>query len=80
MGRPRSATTWYEPLDDQADIEQALNWAFGRDGIFVISSGDVNLLPRILDAAEVVARADNRPTEADMQHMVERLRMEPLFV
>src|SRR6202011_1827777 len=78
MGRPRSATTWYEPLEDQPDIQQALDWALGRPGIFVISSGDVDLLPPILDAAEQAS--DQRPSDADMQQMVERLKMEPLFV
>src|SRR6266700_3194018 len=32
MGRPRSASTWYEPLEDPADIQQALDWALGRQG------------------------------------------------
>jgi aryl-alcohol dehydrogenase-like predicted oxidoreductase len=78
MGRPRTASTWYEPLDNSADIQQALNWALGRPGIFVITSGDVHLLPKILAAAE---RASNeRPSDADMQRMVENLKMEPLFV
>jgi aryl-alcohol dehydrogenase-like predicted oxidoreductase len=77
MGRPRTATTWYEPLDDPASIATALHWALGEPGIFVISSGDVNLLPRILDAAEQFSA---RPADADLQRMVERLQMEPLFV
>jgi hypothetical protein len=78
MGRPRSATTWYEPLEDPADIQQALDWALGREGIFVITSGDVNLLPKILTAAENTS--GKRPSDADMERMVERLQMEPLFV
>jgi hypothetical protein len=78
MGRPRSASTWYQPLEDQSDIDVAVHWALGRPGIFVISSGDVDLLPRILDAAERFA--DERPSDAAMQQMVERLQMEPLFV
>src|SRR5437660_8673078 len=78
MGRPRSASTWYEPLEDPADIQQAIDWALGRPGIFVISSGDVNLLPQILTAAE--RAATQRPSDADMERMVERLQMEPLFV
>jgi aryl-alcohol dehydrogenase-like predicted oxidoreductase len=78
MGRPRTASTWYEPLDDPADIQQALNWALGRPDIFVISSGDVNLLPKILNAADQAST--ERPSDADMQRMVERLQMEPLFV
>ena len=76
-GRERTASTWYQPLEDQSDIDTAMSWALGEPGIFVITSGDVNLLPRILDAAE---RATSRPSDADMQRMVERLQMEPLFV
>jgi aryl-alcohol dehydrogenase-like predicted oxidoreductase len=77
-GRPHSATTWYQPLEDQADIDTAVHWALGRPGIFVISSGDVNLLPKVLDAAERLP--SQRPSDADMQRMVEHLQMEPLFV
>jgi aryl-alcohol dehydrogenase-like predicted oxidoreductase len=77
-GRPRSATTWYQPLEDQADIDLAVHWAVGRPGIFVISSGDVNLLPKVLDAAERLPA--QRPSDADMRRMVEHLQMEPLFV
>ncbi len=78
MGRPRSASTWYEPLEDTTDMQQALDWALGRPGIFVITSGDVNLLPKILNAAENAA--GQRPSDADMERMVARLQMEPLFV
>src|ERR1700730_11164852 len=78
MGRPRSATTWYQPLEEQSDIDLAVHWALGRTGIFVITSGDVNLLPKILDAAERLPA--ERPTDADMQAMVQHLQMEPLFV
>jgi hypothetical protein len=49
----------------------------GRDGIFVITPSDVNLLPKVLDAAE---RFTARPSDAEMQGLVERLEMEPLFV
>jgi aryl-alcohol dehydrogenase-like predicted oxidoreductase len=76
-GRERTTSTWYQALEDQPDIDMAINWALGREGIFVITSGDVNLLPRILDAAE---RQAQRPSDAAMQGMVERLQMEPLFV
>jgi aryl-alcohol dehydrogenase-like predicted oxidoreductase len=77
-GREHTATTWYQPLEDQGDIDTAVHWALGRDGIFVITSGDVNILPRFLDAAERFAGAP--PSDADMQAMVARLQMEPLFV
>jgi aryl-alcohol dehydrogenase-like predicted oxidoreductase len=76
-GRERTNSTWYQPLQDQPEIDTAVHWAMGEPGIFVISSGDVTLLPKILDAAE---RFDTRPTDANMQQMVDRLQMEPLFV
>jgi aryl-alcohol dehydrogenase-like predicted oxidoreductase len=77
MGRQRTATTWYQPLEDQSDIDAAVHWALGRPGIFVITTGDVNLLPKVLDAAE---RFEQRPSDGDMQSLVRRLEMEPLFV
>lgn len=77
MGRPHTTSTWYEPLVDPHDIELAVCWALGRPGIFVISAGDIHLLPYVLDAAERFERAT---ADADLQAMVERLQMEPLFV
>src|SRR5437660_10105009 len=41
-GRERTTTTWYQPLEDQSDIDIAMSWALGEPGIFVITSGDVN--------------------------------------
>src|SRR5437763_1565493 len=76
-GRERTATTWYQPLEDQADIDPAVHWALGEPGIFVISTGDVNVLPKVLEAAE---RIERRPADAELERMVERLQMEPLFV
>jgi hypothetical protein len=55
----------------------AVHWAMGEAGIFVITTGDVNVLPKLLDAAE---RFSARPTDTDMEQMVSRLQIEPLFV
>ena len=76
-GRSRTTSTWYQALEDQPEIDVAIHWAMGRPGIFVITASDVNLLPKILDAAE---RFSSAPSEADMKAMIERLQMEPLFV
>jgi aryl-alcohol dehydrogenase-like predicted oxidoreductase len=76
-GRERTTSTWYQALEDQRDIDLATHWAMGRDGIFVISPSDVNLLPRVLDAA---TRFDTRPSDAAMDGLVQQLHMEPLFV
>jgi aryl-alcohol dehydrogenase-like predicted oxidoreductase len=78
MGRPRGeANTWYQPLEDPQDIARAVHWALGRAGIFVISAGDVRLLPRVLEAAERFERA---PSDEEMRGLVEGRQMEPLFV
>jgi aryl-alcohol dehydrogenase-like predicted oxidoreductase len=75
-GRPQTANTWYEPLTDPAEIELAVHWVLGREGIFLNSVGDVNLLPHVLDAAE---RFEARPDDATMQALVRRRSLEPLF-
>jgi aryl-alcohol dehydrogenase-like predicted oxidoreductase len=76
-GRERTTSTWYQPMTEQRDLELALWWAMGRPGIFLNSPGDVGLLPRFLDAA---SRFETRPSEAEMQELVERVHPEPLFV
>jgi predicted aldo/keto reductase-like oxidoreductase len=77
LGRPHSHSTWYEPLERQEDIDLAVWWVLGRPGIFLNSVGDVELLPRVLDAAE---RLQSRPSETEMQALVERAGLNPIFV
>ncbi|MBV9135108.1 MAG: aldo/keto reductase [Chloroflexi bacterium] len=77
MGRERTNSTWYEPLQSQPEIDVAVHYALGEPGIFVITTGDVSVLPKFLEAAE---RFSQRPADAEMDRMVERLHMEPLFV
>ena len=77
LGRDRSRTTWYEPLEAQSDIDLAVWWVLGRPGVFLDTAGDIDLLPRILDAAE---RFEKRPPDAEMEALLERSRTEPIFV
>ncbi|HSP10331.1 MAG TPA: aldo/keto reductase [Candidatus Dormibacteraeota bacterium] len=77
LGRERTRTTWYEPLENQADIDLAVWWVLGRPGVFLITAGDVDLLPRILDSAK---RFETRPSDSEMAALVERSRTQPLFV
>ncbi|MBM2812430.1 MAG: aldo/keto reductase [Chloroflexi bacterium] len=77
MGRDRVSSTWYQPLSEPEDIQRAVHWALGRPGIFVLSVGDVNLLPHVLAAAERFQVATH---DEVMQAMVQRLEMEPIFV
>jgi aryl-alcohol dehydrogenase-like predicted oxidoreductase len=77
MGRPHTRATWYEPLERQDDIDLAVWWALSRPGIFLDSVGDVDLLPRVLDAA---ARYERAPDDAAMHALAERTEAVPLFV
>ncbi len=75
--KPQQGNTWYEPLTEQADIDRAVHWVLSRPNLFLITSGDMDLLPKILDAA---SRFEARPAAEAMAAMVSRLEMEPLFV
>jgi aryl-alcohol dehydrogenase-like predicted oxidoreductase len=75
--RERTHRTWYEPLREQEDIDRAVHWVLGNPAVFLNTAGDLTLLPRVLDAAE---RFAERPSDADMQAMVARREMSPLFV
>ena len=76
-GRDPSRTTWYQPLEAQSDIDLAVWWVLGRPGLFLKTVGDIDLLPRVLDAAERFAK---RPTDSEMKTLLERSQTEPLFV
>ena len=73
----RSAGTWYEPLTRQEDIDSAVWFVLGQPGLFLNTVGDRTLLPAVLDAAE---RFAGRPDDAEIERLVERARMTPLFV
>ena len=77
LGRKHTRTTWYEPLENQADIDLAVWWVLGRPGVFLNTVGDVDLLPLVLDAAERFAK---RPSDGEVAAMLERSQTEPLFV
>lgn len=79
MDRAHTSSVWYQPLEDQQDIDRAVHWALSRPGIFLNTVGDIHLLPKVLDAASRF-QPESAPTNADMQAMVDRLSMQPLFV
>jgi len=75
-GRPHTASTWYEPLTEQADIDLAAHWVLGNPQAFLLTTGDVNILPKLLDAAE---RYEQRPGDEQMSQLVEERGLAPLF-
>jgi aryl-alcohol dehydrogenase-like predicted oxidoreductase len=76
-GRLHTRSTWYQPLEQPDDIDLAVWWALSRPGVFLDSVGDVDLLPRVLDAASRFAGA---PDDAAMSELADRASAEPLFV
>jgi hypothetical protein len=72
----RTHTTWYQPLEAQADIDRAVHWVLGIPDIHINTAGDLRLLPRVLDAA---SRFERRPSDADMTAMLDATRMTSLF-
>jgi aryl-alcohol dehydrogenase-like predicted oxidoreductase len=74
--REHTRATWYEPFEDQAEIDMAVHWVLGRPGIFLNTLGDIHALPKVLDAA---SRLEDRPPEALMQAQMARQSVEPLF-
>jgi aryl-alcohol dehydrogenase-like predicted oxidoreductase len=74
--KPRTRNTWYEPIEAQADIDRAVHWVLSRPGLFLNTTGDIHLLPKVLDAA---SRFEAAPPEDEMQAVAEKLALEPLF-
>ena len=77
LDRPHLRTTWYEPLEDQADIDHAVHWVLQRPGIFLNTVGDIHLLPKVLDAA---SRFTPLPSVAPLSEGLKQLDLVPLFV
>ena len=53
----QNRTTWYRPLEEQADIDLALHWIMGNEQVFVNTAGDIHILPRVLDGIARVRAA-----------------------
>ena len=74
----KAYTTWYEPLRSQEHIDRAVHWVLARPDVFLNSAGDVNIAPRIFDAAERFDRA-RAPSDEEMHRFVVEEGLEPLF-
>ena len=74
--KPHTHNTWYEPLTDRADIDKAVHWVLGNPNVFLNTAADIHLLPRVFDAA---SRFTTRPSDAEMNALLNAQQMEPLF-
>jgi aryl-alcohol dehydrogenase-like predicted oxidoreductase len=76
-GEPSGRTTWYEPIEEPGALERAVHWVLSQPRLFLNSPGDLELLPRVLDAA---AHPVGQPAEGEMERDASRLGMKPLFI
>jgi len=75
--KTHTAETWYEPFEDQSDINRAVSWILGQGTIFLNTTGDVKLLPKVLEAASLNLP---KPGDDEMEEMAKRTHMSRLFV
>mgnify|MGYP000288227240 CR=1 FL=1 len=69
-------STWYKPLEEQEYIDRAVSWVIGRSEFFLNTVGDIDLLPKVLDAAD---RFSARPSDEDMEQMISEKEMKALW-
>lgn len=69
-------THFYEPLIDNEAIKKSVHWALGLQNSFVITAGDISLLPLILDAAK---RFSERPSDSEMNTLIEQFGIKKIF-
>jgi aryl-alcohol dehydrogenase-like predicted oxidoreductase len=69
-------TYFYEPLETQDAIDKSVHWSMAFPDSFLITAGDMRLLPKMLDAAN---RFEKRPSDKEMSAIVEELDIQPIF-
>lgn len=75
--RPKTYHTYfYEPLDTQGAIDKSIHWAMGFSECFIITAGDMHLLPKILEAA---SHYSARPSDSEMSSLVAEYDIQPIF-
>jgi aryl-alcohol dehydrogenase-like predicted oxidoreductase len=75
--QPKAYNTYfYEPLVDQDAITKSVHWVLGFPDCFLVSAGDMQILPKILQAASSFV---SRPAEAEMDALVAKYQIQPVF-
>jgi aryl-alcohol dehydrogenase-like predicted oxidoreductase len=76
-GRPKTYNTYfYEPLETQDGIDKSVQWALGFPDSFLITAGDMRLLPKMLAAAK---HFEKRPADIEMNAIVDEFDIQPIF-
>ena len=74
--KPRIHTTWYEPLNHEDAVNKTVQWVMGKTDAFIITTGDLQVLPKFLAAAVSYREA---PPDDVMKTMVADHGMQPIF-
>ena len=74
--RRRTHITWYEPLSDKEAISKFVHYVLSIPDIFLITAGDKQVLPVILEAA---ANCQEPPSDEIMRRLVERHSIKSIF-
>ena len=75
--RPAKRRTYfYQPLESEEAIDKSLHWAMGLQGSFVVTAGDMQVVPRMLQSSE---RFQRRPSDAEMQLLVNEHGIQQVF-
>ena len=75
--KPHTAETWYEPFEEEPDIDLVVSWILGQGYIFLNTAGDVRLLHKVLESANKYA---SKPTDNEMEELAKKRNMTRLFV
>jgi aryl-alcohol dehydrogenase-like predicted oxidoreductase len=74
--RPHTANTWYEPFDQQDEIQKAVNFAMSYEVTGLCTAGDTQILPMVLKACENFTRLQ----DSELEEMIKSAKQyEPLF-
>jgi aryl-alcohol dehydrogenase-like predicted oxidoreductase len=75
--RPKTHNTYfYQPLETQGAVDKTVHWVLGNPQVFLITAGDIQILPKVLDAAE---RFEARPPDVEMDALIEEMYIQPIF-
>jgi aryl-alcohol dehydrogenase-like predicted oxidoreductase len=73
---PHTHATWYQPFDTQPEVDLAIHWALARPGVFINTAGDVNVLPKVIKAAQSF---QGKPSDEQMEAMLREQDAAPLW-
>lgn len=78
---PQKRATWYEPLEEQREIDLAVHWVLGNNQVFLNTVGDIHVVPKVFDSAQRFSNPDFNeiPDAATMDSQLSRMRMSHLF-